>query len=73
MFVTGNTVATTANTATKGANLGITELLVVAWAKLNAVIKANPFTAFLVVVSALGVAMGKIADSYKINLYIEKE
>ncbi len=68
-----DTAATTTDTVAKGANLGITELLTVAWAKLNAVIKANPFTAFLVVVTALGVEMGKIADRvYNAEKYAKK-
>lgn len=55
-------VTTATDTVAKSANLTITELLTVAWAKLNAVIKANPFTAFLAVISTLGVAMSKITD-----------
>lgn len=55
-------VTTATDTVAKSTNLTITELLTVAWAKLNAVIKTNPFTAFLAVISTLGVAMSKITD-----------
>ena len=66
-------ISTTANTGAKTANLSITNMLSVAWAKLNAVIKANPFTAFLVVVTALSVAMGKLADrTYNAEKYAKE-
>ena len=70
---TADTVATTGNTVAKSANLGITELLTVAWTKLNAVINANPMKAFLVVAAALGGAIGTIADRiYNAEKYAKK-
>lgn len=68
-----DTVATIANNAAKKKSFSIINMLKVLWQKLNDVIKANPFTAFLVVVTALGVAMGKIADRvYNAEKYAKK-
>lgn len=71
--VVTDTVATNTNTTAKAANLSITNLLKVAWAKLTSVIKANPYVAATAGLIALGVAMGKVADRvYNAEKYAKK-
>ena len=57
-----DTVATIANNAAKKESFSIINMLSVLWKKFTELIKANPFAAFQVAVSALGAAMGIIAD-----------
>ena len=66
-------VATTTDTMAKGANLTITEFLTIAWAKLIATLKAHPFIAVTAGVTAMIIAMGKLADrTYNAEKYAKE-
>jgi hypothetical protein len=66
-------LVTNQDTASKTANLSITEWLTAAWVKLNAVIKANPMIAFTTAAIALGIAVGLVADRiYNAEKYAKK-
>lgn len=57
-----DTVATNENTAAKSANLSVTNLLRVAWAKLTDIVKTNPFIALSASAVTLSKVMYELAD-----------
>lgn len=60
-----DTVATNENAAAKSANLSVTNLLRVAWAKLTDIVKANPFIAL----SASAVTLSKVMYELAVRVY----
>lgn len=68
-----NTKATNKNTVAKAANLSFTNLLKAAWAKLNAVMMANPILAVTAGVAILIAGLAKLCDILTVTVEEAKE
>ena len=66
--ITTDTIATNANTGAKSANLGITNLLRVAWAKLKAVVATNPLVVGITAIVAATYGAIKASEAWASRL-----
>ncbi|MCM1232109.1 MAG: hypothetical protein NC489_18465 [Ruminococcus flavefaciens] len=64
LAITGDTVATNANTAAKAGNLSITNLLRVAWAKLKSVAATNPLAVGITAIVAATYGAIKASEAW---------